>query len=409
MLKDSLIILNKELRRIFTDRRTLLMLVLVPLVMLPLMYSIMAKMGQARESDIEAYRSEIALYMGSGNEYAASPFLDAMEGMNASVDYIEESQIDSMKQAVTEKDIELLIVLPDDMADRMEDSSTFDIQVFYNSTSDYSEYAYGSLNDVLSDVSDEIVQERVTARGLSREILTVFKVNDREERYDLALPSSIVGKIISLLLPFFIIIYLFVNSMKVGLDSVAGEKERGTLAVLLVNQVDRLSIVIGKMVSVMVAAIVGAASSVIGLIIASRYFMGMFGASGAAISSYSMGTLQILQFAIVTVPLAILIASMVLVVSTYARNPKEGQGMIMPVYFVVMIISVGTMQAGDVPPEWMRLTPVFNSLLSMKGIFMQEAIWSEILTACGTSLVLAAIFIYLTLKMFGSEKVLFRL
>lgn len=409
MFKDSLIILNKELRRIFTDKRMILMLIVVPLVMLPLMYSVMAKMGQARESNIESYRSNITLYMNGSGEGASGPVLEALEGMNASLEYIEESQIDSMKQAVAEKEIELLIVMPDDMARKLEDSSTFEIRIFYNSTSDYSKHAYDSVNTVLSEVSDEIVRERVTERGISQEILTVLEINAGEGRYDMALPSSIVGRIIGILLPFFIIIYLFVNSMKVGLDSVAGEKERGTLAVLLVNQVDRLSIVIGKMVSVMVSAIVGATSSVVGLIIASKYFMGMFGASGAAISSYSMGTMQILQFALVTVPLAVLIASMVLVVSTYARNPKEGQGIIMPVYFVVMIMGVGSMQAGDVPPQWMEITPIFNSLLVMKSIFMQEAVWSEILTACVSSVILAGVFIYLTLRMFGSEKVLFRI
>jgi len=227
--------------------------------------------------------------------------------------------------------------------------------------------------------------------------------------YDLAKEGSVMGKIISILLPFFIIIYLFANSMKVGLDTVAGEKERGTLAVILVNQVDRLSIVIGKMMSVMVAAIVGAASSVIGLIIASRYLMVMIGASGAAISSYSMSSIHILQFTIVVIPLAVLVASMVLIVSTFARNTKEGNGMIMPVYFVVMIMGMATMQTGDVPPKWMISAPVFNSLLVLKDILMKDAAWGTILTASLSSVVLSAILIYLTLKMFSSEKILFRI
>jgi len=160
----------------------------------------------------------------------------------------------------------------------------------------------------MASLNGDIVRERILERDLSEEILTVFTLNEVPMQYDLAKEGSVIGKIISILLPFFIIIYLFVNSMKVGLDTVAGEKERGTLAVTLVNQVSRLSIVIGKMMSVMIAAIVGAASSVIGLIIGSKYFMGMFGASGAAISSYSMSTLHILQFAIVIIPLAVLVA-----------------------------------------------------------------------------------------------------
>ncbi len=409
MLSDSLIILKKELKRIFTDKRMVAMLVLLPLIMLPAMYSVMAKMGQARDSDITSYRSNICIYQGAGNEDVIGQFQEAFSEINTNLEPVQLEELDAVKQAITDKEKELLIVMPDNIHESIASCSTFNIGIYFNSTADYSEYAYQRTGDVLSELSGEMVRERILSMGMSEEILSIFTVNEALDQVDLAKEGSIVGKIISILLPFFIIIYLFVNSMKVGLDSVAGEKERGTLAVILVNQVDRLSIVIGKMISVMIAAIVGAASSVAGLIIASKYFMGMFGASGAAIASYSMSTVHIFQFAIVIIPLAVLVASMVLIVSTFARNTKEGQGMIMPVYFVVMIMGMATMQTGDVPPKWMLSAPVFNSLLVLKDIFMQNVTWSSILTSSLSSVVLAAILIYLTLRMFSSEKILFRI
>ncbi|RKZ11136.1 hypothetical protein DRQ25_00475 [Candidatus Fermentibacteria bacterium] len=409
MLSDSFIILKKELRRIFTDRRTLAMLVLLPLLMLPVMYSVMAKMGASRDSDITSFRSTICIYEGIGNETVMGPFIEAISSINTELEIVQLSEVDAIKLAITEKEKELLIVMPDNLHESLAGCSTFDIGVYFNSTADYSQHAYSRISQVMASLNGDIVRERILERDLSEEILTVFTLNEVPMQYDLAKEGSVIGKIISILLPFFIIIYLFVNSMKVGLDTVAGEKERGTLAVTLVNQVSRLSIVIGKMMSVMIAAIVGAASSVIGLIIGSKYFMGMFGASGAAISSYSMSTLHILQFAIVIIPLAVLVASMVLIVSTFARNAKEGQGMIMPVYFVVMIMGMATMQTGDVPPKWMLSTPIINSLLVLKEIFIQGASWSSITTACMSSIVLSAILIYLTLRMFNSEKILFRI
>jgi len=409
MLSDSLIILRKELKRIFTDRRMVAMLVLLPLLMLPAMYSVMAKMSQARDSSITSFTSTICIYEGVGNENVMGPFIEAISGINAELEIVELSEVDAAKQAITDKEKELLLVMPDNFLESLAVCSTFDIAVYFNSTADYSQHAYSRINEVMTSLNGDIVRERILERDLSEDILSAFTVNEVPMQYDLAKEGSIIGKIISILLPFFIIIYLFVNSIKVGLDTVAGEKERGTLAVTLVNQVSRLSIVIGKMMSVMVAAIVGAASSVIGLIIGSRFFIGMFGASGAAIASYSMSSLHILQFAIVIVPLAVLVASMVLIVSTFARNTKEGQGMIMPVYFVVMIVGVATMQTGDVAPKWMLSTPIFNSLLVLKEIFVQGASWSSIITASLTSIVFSAILIYLTLRMFSSEKILFRI
>ncbi len=409
MLSDSIIILKKELRRIFTDRRMVAMLVLLPLLMLPVMYSVMAKMGESRDSDITSFRSTICIYEGVGNENVMGPFIEAFSAINTELEIVQFSEVDAVKLAITEKEKELLLVMPDNFHESLSGCSTFDIAVYFNSTADYSQYAYSRINEVMTALNGDIVRERILERDLSEEILSVFTVNEVPMQYDLAKEGSVIGKIISILLPFFIIIYLFVNSMKVGLDTVAGEKERGTLAVTLVNQVGRLSIVIGKMMSVMIAAIVGAASSVIGLIIGSRYFMGMFGASGAAITSYSMSTIHILQFAIVIIPLAVLVASLVLIVSTFARNTKEGQGMIMPLYFVVMIMGMATMQTGDVAPKWMLSTPIINSLLVLKEILMQAASWSSIVTASLSSIVFAAILIYLTLRMFSSEKILFRI
>lgn len=409
MLRDSLIILSKELKRIFTDRRMILFLVVVPLVMLPAMYSIMARMDEAKDSDIASYRSTISLMEGTGNREVSGMFIEALSDVNTSVENVDSHQLQSIKSSIAEKEKELLVVLPDSMVSFLESSSTFDVSIYYNSASDYSQYTFEKVREALTSLSDDIVRRRLADRGISDEVLSVLTVNEAPAQYDLAPEGSVIGKIIGVLLPFFILIYLFANSMKVGLDSVAGEKERGTLAILLVNQVDRLAIVIGKMLSVMVAAIVGAASSVMGLIIASRYFMSMFGGTGEAMSSYSMSTLGIIQFTVVTIPLAVLVASLVLIVSTYARNTKEGQGMIMPVYFIVMIMGISTMQTGDVAPGWMTSTPIFNSLIALKSVFMNDASWGTVLTASLSSAVLAGILIYLTLRLFSSEKILFRI
>jgi len=92
MLSDSFIILKKELRRIFTDRRTLAMLVLLPLLMLPVMYSVMAKMGASRDSDITSFRSTICIYEGIGNETVMGPFIEAISSLNTELEIVQLSE-----------------------------------------------------------------------------------------------------------------------------------------------------------------------------------------------------------------------------------------------------------------------------------------------------------------------------
>lgn len=412
MFNDSLIIMRKELRRMFTDRRLVLMLVVMPLVMLPLMYSFMGKANRARVSEINAYTSRIAVCAPSSGGEVRNMLFESLSELNTEIETSDLTELDSLKQRVINKELELLIVMPGNMDESIRENSVVDLSVFYNSTGDYSKFAFDQVDLTLAAVSEAIVRQRITDSGLSGDVLTALRINRQladNEIADLAEEGSVMGKLIGSMMPFFIVIYLFANSMKVGLDSVAGEKERGTLAVLLVNQVGRLSIVLGKMISVMVAAIVGAVSSAIGLRIASRFLMGMFSDSGESIADYTMGSMAILQFAVVVIPLAVLISSLVLLVSTFARNVKEGQGMIMPVYIAVMVMGITTMQTGDIPPQWMRIAPLFNSLVVLKDIFTGDVLWGNIIFSSVASAVLSAVLIFATLKMFNDERVLFRI
>ena len=405
-----MIILKKELRRIFTDRKLLFMLVVLPLVMLPLMYSFMGRASKSRRNDIAEYHSRIAVLVNENSVDCADMLFTALEPMNTLLFLIEEAQMDSVSQLVTEGDMEAILVVPEGADSHLGSGLPVELSVYHNSTADYSESALQQLFMFIGMLNESLVAERISEAGLSPDVLTAVSMNSGTDPgvYDLAGEGSLTGKIIGMMVPFFIVIYLFANSMKVGLDSVAGEKERGTLAILLVNQVGRLSIVLGKMLSVMTAAIAGAVSSAIGLKIASGYLIDMTSDGSGSVSEFTMGTMDFLQFGIIVIPLAILVSSIVLLVSTFARNVKEGQGMIMPVYVAVMVMGITTMQSGDIPPGWMRIAPIFNSLVVMKDVFLNNAIWQNILFSTGTSLVFSALLIFITLRMFNNERILFR-
>jgi sodium transport system permease protein len=412
MFRDSLIILNKELKRIFTDRRMIMLLVAVPLLLLPLMYSVMAHIEQAKTKEIKTHRVDIFVYPGKQNDSPVfDEFHNGLTELNAGLNIIPFSQIRIAKNQITEKEAELLVVFPDSLQRSFDEMNSFDIQMFYNSTSDYSSHSYLKATHIFDNISNKLLAERLGKMEISGEVLTPFTVNETvtPQQANLAKKGSTAGKLLGTMLPFFILIYLFSNSMTVGTDTVAGEKERGTLAILLVNQVDRLSIVVGKILSVMCAAFVGAASSVAGLIVASGFFISMFGESMDKLGGFVLHAKDYLQFAIVLVPAAMVIVAIVMVFSTYARNVKEAQGMIMPVYFIIMIMGISSMTMGDNMAEWMKLTPIMNSLIALKSIFMKSATWGNVLFSSFSCLVLAAILIYFMLKMFKDERILFRI
>ena len=412
MFRDSLIIMNKELKRLFTDRKMIFILVLVPMLILPVMYSVMGYMEKVRHKDISEYEADIFVYPGKQNDTSIfDKFHNELKECNAKLDIISDKQIDISKDLITEKESELLIVFPDNIQKKFEDMSPFDIQLYYNASSDYSSHIYYETKNSFDTVGDNLIAERLERMKLPTEIISPFTMNETitSEESNLAKKGSVFGKLLGIMLPFFILIYLFSNSLTVGTDTVAGEKERGTLAILLVNQVDRLSIILGKMLSVMCAAFIGAASSMLGLIIGSRFFISMFGGSMKEMKGFELIPKDYLQFAIILIPVAMLIVAIVMILSTYARNIKEAQGMIMPVYFIVMIIGVSTMRTTENPDVWMIYAPIVNSLMAIKSIFMKNAIWGNVLISASSSLILAGILIFYMLKMFKDERILFRI
>lgn len=404
MKGDFAIILGKELRRIFTDRKLIVFLVVIPMVLLPLIYTFMGRANRSRMADIEDFTPGVAVFMPRSPSVEAAEILSALESADFRVSLLDEGAVETAKTMVSSRELELVVELPGD-------ELPGEVVVFHNSTSDYSRTAMEEFTIIAGAVNDSLVRERVAGYGLPPGILTAVSINSGGDpgMYDLAREGDLMGKIIGMMVPFFIVIYLFANAMKVGLDTVAGEKERGTLATLLVNRVGRVSIVMGKMLSVMVAAIVGALSSMAGLKIASRQIIDLFSGPGEVPGGYAMTATDLLLFAVVVIPLAILVASVVMAVSTFARNVKEGQGMITPVYIAVMVIGTTSMQSGDVPPRWMTLVPVFSSLTVMKQIFMDAAAWDQALFAGASSLLLSTVLILLTVRMFNDERILFRL
>ncbi|MCK4339062.1 MAG: hypothetical protein KAW87_03630, partial [Candidatus Cloacimonetes bacterium] len=122
MFRDSLIIMNKELKRLFTDKKMIFLLVLVPLLILPVMYSVMGYMEKVRHKDISEYEADIFVFPGEQND---TPIFDKFHNelieFNDKLNIISDEQIDISKDLITEKESELLIVFPDNIQKRFED------------------------------------------------------------------------------------------------------------------------------------------------------------------------------------------------------------------------------------------------------------------------------------------------
>ena len=213
------------------------------------------------------------------------------------------------------------------------------------------------------------------------------------------------GQALGMMLPYFITILLFAGAMGIGTDMIAGEKERGTMASLLVAPVKRSSIVLGKVFALMVVSGISSLVYVAGMVICTPFMMDSMTGMDEALN-LNLGPDQILMLGLLLVAIAFLYSAVVALISVFAKTTKEASSYIMPVYMVVLVVGLLTMfRMGNGGP-WDYYIPFYNSAIALQAILSHELTMSQYLITLVETLALGGILTVLIARAFNNEKVM---
>ena len=389
---NVLTIIRKEFQRFFGDRRMLLTTVLLPGVMIYAIYSLMGSFMSDRFSTDGAPAATVYV------EHLPASLEATFEALPFEVVDAAGSDAEDLRALVaTEAAAAVYVVFPPDfdeavaVYDLSSGAPAPNVSIYYNSTSVDSATAQGMIAGVL-DTYEESLANR-------------FDVNAGETQYDLAEPSDLTGMIYSMLVPMLMLIFVFSGCMAVAPESIAGEKERGTIATLLVTPMKRSELAIGKIVSLSVIALLSGLSSFLGTILSLPRLMGA-AASEMDVSQY--GVADYVQLLLVVLSTVLVVIALISIISASARSVKEATTAVSPLMVLVMLIGVTSMLGSGAPsgPLW-YLIPLYNSVQVMNGVFSFSASPLQIaLTVC-SNLVYAGLGAWVLTRMFNSEKVMF--
>jgi sodium transport system permease protein len=209
---------------------------------------------------------------------------------------------------------------------------------------------------------------------------------------------------ILLMLPYFLTLLLFANAMKIGTDMIAGEKERGTMASLLVAPIRRSSIALGKALALMFIS--GFASIIyVGAMVV--FLPNLF--TRQQLKNVVTGGLQVGEIVMLTlllVAIVFLYSAMILFISVFADSVKEASAYIMPVYLLVLMIGVATMYPTEAQPLYVYCIPIYSTSLALQEILLSQLTWGEFMLALASTLCLGACLIYLITRLFESERLM---
>ena len=388
MKSNIITIMKKEFARFFKDRRMVLTTILMPGLLIYVMYSFMGQgMSALYAPDEELVPKVYALNLPQ--EFAQMEQLP--------VEFVTDVEAETAKKLLQEEaDCHLVAVFAENFSQEVEEYEASSgepapvVELYYKSTSTDSSAAFETMKELLN--------------GYETSLVNKFDVNSGAGPYDLATEQDMARTMFSVMLPLLMMIFLFSGCMSIAPESIAGEKERGTIATLLVTPMKRSHLALGKIISLSVIGLLSGLSSFIGTMLSLPKLMG--GMEGVSASVYQLGDYLLLLAVILSTSL--LLIALISIISAFAKNIKEATSWVTPLMIVVIVISItsmiGSMQAKTLP---MYLIPLYNSVQCMNKIFSFEPNLAAVLLTAAANIVYTGFCVGILTKMFNNERVVF--
>ncbi len=397
-------IVSKELRRVFKDKKMIMSLFVLPVILVVGLFSLIGMLVKGQMDDVQEHEPVVYIMNAPDSflSFAQTAGLTGYTVIDGS-----EKQAEDAKAGLYDALTDLVIVFPDGFEaqvtkeiDALDSIQTPSVELFYNPSEDYSAQA----REVYMAYLDSYRQMLLGSRFRNYAAVEMFDVSDNLVQDE----DKAAGKMLGTMLPYFITMLIFASAMSLGVDMIAGEKERGTLAAMLLSPIKREQIVLGKVFSLSILAVMSAAVYIISMLIAFPMMMKNVG-DGDVLSGMSVNFTgaQIAQIVILMIGVVLLYVSIICMVAVFARNVKEASSYISPVYILVIVAGMITMYSSADGVFYKYLIPVYGSSMAFKDILTREITMPDFLATTISTYAVAVILVCIMTKAFNSEKVMF--
>ncbi|MGH9789980.1 MAG: ABC transporter permease [Candidatus Acidiferrales bacterium] len=392
------VVFRKELTDTLRDRRTLINSVLIPILLTPVIFIGITLVA------VVVVRSAVrtnpaVMILGEQN----APDLAQRLRKNERITIVAPS--DDYAQRINDRKLRAAVEFPPDFDASLREhpDQTQIVKLYWFEGEVRSRDSMRRVEREIDTYSKDVVKERLAGRQLSASLLEPFKFAQE----NVAPAEKVTGNVLGFILPYFVIILCLTGAMHPAMDLTAGEKERGTMETIIASPVNRLELVIGKFLLVLVVSavstILAIGTFVLSALGAAR-LLPMFDLNFViAVSGKAAAAVFFL-----VLPLSVLFAAALMAVSLFARNFREAQSYIGPLMFVVILPAMGSFIPGVQLDTRFALVPILNISLAAKEVFGGTYQWPLLSLIFLSTCVYAAAALYFAVRQFHREDVLFR-
>ncbi|MCC0696853.1 ABC transporter permease subunit/CPBP intramembrane protease [Clostridioides sp. ES-S-0048-02] len=401
-------IFKKEMLDILRDKKTLFMMIVIPLLLYPLLMLLMIQVMNMSANSMNSKDINIA-FDSTPNKVLVSMIekennLEEDTGNNKDTTNdkgkIKILSVDNYKKSLEENKIDAYIKIE-------EKQSATSYKIYMNSSQENSSNSVKRIETVLDKYKRLTVENTLAEKGLDvQSTLEPITYNT----IDIAKTEEVAGYFLGQILPFILIIGVLLGSIYPAIDVMAGEKERGTLETLFTLPISNLELVMGKYMAVSLSAIVTAILNILSIGLTMAFIL----VSGGLSSQFGFGNFNYgdLVLPVITTLICVCLFSMVVAaismcVCSLAKSFKDAQNYITPLMLVIMIPSYVSMIPNIVLDRVTAVIPVVNISLLIKSVLSFKSDLNLIALVLTSNIAFVILAIILLSKMFNSEEILF--
>tara|TARA_B100000579_G_scaffold431470_1_gene446563 strand:- start:63 stop:1256 length:1194 start_codon:yes stop_codon:yes gene_type:complete len=390
-------IFKKELIDVLRDRRTLFFMVVIPVVVMPVIIFISLKFQEYQNKKSEEKILNIAL-VNESEDTKIRDYILNQKGVNL----IEDIDADSLEAGIKSDSLQGGLYIGRDFLEKISTNQIGAVDIYFKSSNLMSK-AKRRINNALEQYKNEIVADRLSQFNIDKGLLEPIEIINR----DMSTKKETLGKAVGGLIPYMLVMFIFLGAMYPAIDLGAGEKERGSLETLLSSPATKFEITMGKL---MVVSLTGLASGLISVIGISfpLYFLDNIPDQIKSTVLEIISPFMIVSIVFLMIPIAIFFASMLLSISFYARSFKEAQSLMGPLNIAVFIPLMLTLGPGIEIDHVTALIPLVNVGLLTKEILAGSLEPIYFIETLSSLLFFAAIGIRFSVYWFNKENTIFR-
>lgn len=388
MSKTS-IVFFKELKEVLRDYRTLIMMIIIPTLFYPAMLVFPATFAKQSIAKLGQNTVKVGIV---GDCKPLEQHLEAAEHLKV----IQLSESD-YREKLKSNEVDVAVMVPPEFTEAISRDYTTQqdfsdlkkapvpaLKLVLDTNREKVLFSMSNVYAAIAEFQEEYIKNRLR-------VLDIGNAWERETKvkFDDVLPKqSETDNMLPQFAPYLMILMVLLATSYPAIDLITGERQRGTLALLLVAPVERRSIMYGKII---VVVLVGLLTTVLGVIsIAATLQFGPVKSTVVdAHPQFDFGLTAWLLVLFVMMPLVVFISSLSVFVAALTRTFQQAQGYLFPLLLVTLFLASAAQIPELADNAFLKVVPIANTTLCIKQIITRHQTWQGILITFVSSTIAA--------------------